>query len=120
MAGSASRTTFVLVALATSWLMACGPSRDGAEVPDLGSLQSAAISDQVHEDGVPGFFWLPPMVHHSHRLHHGTFVPGLETVVTVEKLPLGSQAPVAVFTTTSGHHHHGRVTSDGHSRYMVL
>lgn len=78
--------------------------------------RSAVISDQVHGNGTPGFFWLPPIAPALEQ--YGTFAPEASPVVSIEKLPLDSADPIAKFTSDPGSQR-DRVKSDGFSQYMV-
>jgi alpha-tubulin suppressor-like RCC1 family protein len=60
-----------------------------------------AISDAVHGDGLPGFYFLPPMV--APPTFAGTFDAGLQPVVEVCAWSAGvCTARIAMFTTETG------------------
>jgi hypothetical protein len=80
-------------------IASCTSERD-SHVPRLVSqAEPQAISDQMHGDGQVGFFWLPPLV--SAPTLQGTFDASQSPVVTVTPLVAG-EAPIAMYTTTSG------------------
>lgn len=64
-----------------------------------GVARSAAISDQVHGGGTPGFFFLPPLVKAT---AYGTFASGLSPEVTIEELPPGTRGTLARFSRSAG------------------
>jgi hypothetical protein len=113
MATSALRTGSAGAALVCSFALACVPApEDGASGPR--ESPSAAVSDQVHGKGVPGFFWLPPI---ARPAEHGRFQRGLRPEVVIERLPLGSAPPVARLTASEAgwceEEHHGKGHAGG-------
>ncbi len=108
MGKSALRTGIAAASLFASLVVACGPSREDRAAGARES-RSAVISDQVHNHGVPGFFWLPPI---APTTAYGEFKPGLAPEVVIERLPVGSSPPVARFSAAE-------VQTDGESHYKV-
>ncbi len=106
------RRGFILAATLTL-TVACGQATETARSP--GTSGRALISDQVHDAGTTGFFWLPPLVPET---TYGTFAAGLAPLVSVELLPLGSAPPVATFGATATSFGE-RVKSDSASHYAV-
>ena len=103
----------VVSAVLVGVLGACGSSKQGTPQPADG--RSLAISDQAHNDGTPGFFFLPPMVKAT---TYGVFKPGLSPVVKIEELAPGVRGIMATFTTTSGTFG-ATVKDDGVDHYQV-
>jgi hypothetical protein len=80
----------------------CGSRDDSRLAPTLspqGDLSVRAISDQVHDGGQAGFFWLPPLV--GAPTLQGTFDATQHPTVTITPLVSGASA-IATYTTTSG------------------
>jgi hypothetical protein len=59
----------------------------------------AAISDQAHGGGTPGFFFLPPL---ARATAYGVFQRNLRPEVIVEELAPGTRGVVARFSATAG------------------
>lgn len=93
-------------------MSACGSSENTTQTR---VDASALISDQAHNGGTPGFFFLPPMVRAT---TYGVYRPGLAPVVTIEELAPGTRGIIATFTTTSGTSG-ARVEDDGVDHYQV-
>jgi hypothetical protein len=95
--GSGSRVFGVLASVAVV-ASSIGCDSKGSR---LRSASPPVISDDVHNRGTPGFYWLPPLA--PITAYGGTFKPGLSPVVSVDALPLDpARPPVARFTTSSG------------------
>jgi len=91
----------------------CGETHDDRGVPHLeassasdtamlGHAKLALISDEFHNDGTPGFMFLPPMVRNPQV--HGELDPDLDVAVVI--VPLGPDdaylTPIATFTRSWG------------------
>lgn len=103
-----NRSLFVV--LAVLGLAACNTAPD----IKLSSNESALISDQVHNNGTPGFFFMPPLVSPT---TYGTFLPSLDPMVTIEEQ--NGAGVIATFTKTSGTNG-ALVTDNGTSFYQVI
>jgi formylglycine-generating enzyme required for sulfatase activity len=83
-------------------LLAVGCS--STDTPGEGPTHRAAqavISDQLHNGGTPGFFFLPPMV--PRPAHYGDFLPTANPTVRIDELDAQDRVrrTLATFTTTS-------------------
>jgi len=107
-----SMRLFLATILAAS-VLGCGSSSSSAT---RAAASNALISDQAHNAGTPGFFFLPPMV--AQPAYSGAFKAGLSPVVTIEELAPGSRGTIATFTTSSGTNGH-LVKDDGVDHYQV-
>jgi hypothetical protein len=83
---------------------ACSDAGDDVyERAQLGSSEQALISDQLHQNGTTGFFFLPPFVPRPGPF--GDFVSNAAPTVRVDRInPSSGQvlASVATYTRTSG------------------
>ena len=93
--------------------VACG-ERPEKGASGTSTRASALISDQVHNGGTQGFFFLPPLVPAT---AYGTYSPGLAPVVTIDELSPGVRGNIASFTTSSGTN--GAVVKDEVDHYQV-
>ncbi len=66
------------------------------------TIWPALISDQVHDQGTAGFFFLPPLV--PKPGYYGQQVTGLSPSVVIDQIDAAGRfiQPIAVFTETSG------------------
>jgi len=91
-----------LAAICVPLLLAVGcsstdtPGGDGTH-----RAAQAVISDQLHNGGTPGFFFLPPMV--PRPAHYGDFLPTANPTVRIDELDAQDRVrrTLATFTTTS-------------------
>ena len=109
--GRHGRRWMVWALLAIS--VACG-ERPEKGASGTSTRASALISDQVHNGGTQGFFFLPPLVPAT---AYGTYSPGLAPVVTIDELSPGVRGNIASFTTSSGTN--GAVVKDEVDHYQV-
>jgi hypothetical protein len=98
----AAKSVHHLIALAVAVLLgACHSTEQVASAtsPQTVGGQSFRISDQAHGDGIPGFYFLPPLVKAT---TYGVNKRGLSPVVKIEELAPGTRGIIATFTTISG------------------
>ena len=79
--------------------LACQPAED----PRVDTVHGVLISDEVHNDGTQGFFFLPPIV--PGPALFGENIVGLWPTVNIEQFdPIGGGfiQPIATFTQTEG------------------
>src|SRR5262249_10867257 len=96
----------MVTCLATGMLIGLLSSCDSGG-PEGGAAMAVAqpgpspqtLSDQAHENGQKGFFWLPPLV--AAPTLQGTFDPSQSPVVTITPLTPGA-SPIATYTLSSG------------------
>ena len=82
----------------------CGDAGDmgDAEELDVGISASALVSDQTHNDGQTGFFFLPPMVTSLPRTR-GQFEPRLSPEVRIDRLDASGQVAETLVTYDAEH-----------------